>query len=156
MKTMFLILLVSSICFADKQWDEVLEYTASFGGVDVANASLSSKRYINSENKNILKIQFIAKSKPSLKFIFPINDKITIDVDLNTWEPIKVQKKLRQGKYIQNSLASFRTDEKMFIYKIARSLYSYQNILFNYFPKIKLLKLLLVSILFSHHYFVGK
>ena len=107
MKTMFLILLVSSICFADKQWDEVLEYTASFGGLDVANASLSSKRYINSENKNILKIQFVAKSKPSLKFIFPINDKIIIDVDLNTWEPIKVQKKLRQGKYIQNSFIAY-------------------------------------------------
>ena len=67
-------------------------------------------------HKNILKIQFIAKSKPSLKFIFPINDKIIIDVDLNTWEPIRVQKKLRQGKYTQNSLASFRNDEKMFIY----------------------------------------
>ena len=117
MRIMFLILLMSSLCFGDKQWDEVLEYTASFGGVNIANASLSSKRYINSDNKNILKIQFIAKSKPSLKFIFPINDKIIIDVDLNTWEPIRVQKKLRQGKYTQNSLASFRNDEKMFIYK---------------------------------------
>lgn len=117
MKIMFLISFISSLCFGDKQWDEVLEYTASFGGINVADASLSSKRYINSENKNILKIQFVAKSKPSLEFIFPINDKIIIDVDLNTWEPIKVQKKLRQGKYIQNSLASFRTDEKMFIYK---------------------------------------
>ena len=117
MKIMCLISFMSSLCFGDKQWDEVLEYTASFGGINVADASLSSKRYINSENKNILKIQFVAKSKPSLKFIFPINDKIIIDVDLNTWEPIKVQKKLRQGKYIKNSLASFKTDEKMFIYK---------------------------------------
>ena len=117
MKIIFLILFITSLCFGDKQWDEVLEYTASFGGVDVANASLSSKRYINSENKNILKIQFVARSKPALKFIFPINDKIIIDVDLNTWEPIRVQKKLKQGKYTQNSLASFRNDEKMFIYK---------------------------------------
>jgi len=69
MKIMFLISFMSSLCFGDKQWDEVLEYTASFGGINVADASLSSKRYINSENKNILKIQFVAKSKPSLKFI---------------------------------------------------------------------------------------
>ena len=58
MKIMFLISFMSSLCFGDKQWDEVLEYTASFGGINVADASLSSKRYINSENKNILKIKF--------------------------------------------------------------------------------------------------
>jgi hypothetical protein len=117
MKIMFLILTISALCFGNKQWDEVLNYTASFGGVNVANASFSSKRFINSENKNILKIQFVAKSKPSLNFIFPINDKIIIDVDLNTWEPIKVQKKINQGNYKQNSLATFISDEKMFIYK---------------------------------------
>ena len=117
MRIIFRILVISTICFGGKEWDEVLEYTASFGGVEVANASLSSKRFMSFKNKNILKIQFIAKSKPSLNFIFPINDKIIIDVDLNTWEPIRVQKKIRQGKYKQSSLATFNNDDKIFIYK---------------------------------------
>ena len=78
MKILFF--LIFSVIFAKEQsWDEKLLYNASFGGVDVATATLKSKKFKNIQNQDILRIEFKAKSKPSLKYIFPINDKIIID-----------------------------------------------------------------------------
>ena len=78
MKILFF--LIFSVVFATEQsWDEELLYKASFGGVDVARATLKSKKFKNIQNQDILRIEFKAKSKPSLKYIFPINDKIIID-----------------------------------------------------------------------------
>ena len=96
MKILFF-LFFSAIFANDLSWDEKLLYSASFGGVDVATATLKSKKIKNIENQDILRIEFKAKSKPSLKYIFPINDKIIVDVDLNTWQPLKVDKKIREG-----------------------------------------------------------
>ena len=74
MKILFF--LIFSVIFAkDQSWDEMLLYNASFGGVDVATATLKSKKFKNIQNQDILRIEFKAKSKPSLKYIFPINDK---------------------------------------------------------------------------------
>ena len=101
----------------DQSWDEKLHYKASFGGVDVATATLKSKKIKNIQNQDILRIEFIAKSKPSLKYIFPINDKIVIDIDLKTWQPLKVDKKIREGSYRQNSFSTYDHKNKMFIYK---------------------------------------
>ena len=116
MKILFL--LIFSATFAnDQSWDEKLFYRASFGGVDVATAILKSKKIKNIDSKDILRIEFKAKSKPSLKYIFPINDKIIIDVDLNTWQPLKVDKKIKEGNYRQNSLSIFDHKNNMFIYK---------------------------------------
>ena len=92
MRILFLFIF-SGIFANDQPWDEKLLYSASFGGVDIATATLSSKKIQNINNQNILRIEFKAKSKPSLKYIFPINDKIIIDVDLDTWQPLKVEKK---------------------------------------------------------------
>ena len=116
MKILFL-LIFSAIFANDLSWDEKLLYSASFGGVDVATATLKSKKIKNIENQNILRIEFKAKSKPSLKYIFPINDKIIVDVDLNTWQPLKVEKKIREGSYKQNSLSTFDHKNNIFIYK---------------------------------------
>jgi hypothetical protein len=106
-----------------------LLYSASFGGVDVATATLKSKKIKNIENQDILRIEFKAKSKPSLKYIFPINDKIIVDVDLNTWQPLKVEKKIREGSYKQNSLSIFDYKNNMFIYK--KDSISYDGEIFN-------------------------
>ena len=105
MKILFL-LIFSAIFANDLSWDEKLLYSASFGGVDVATATLKSKKIKNIKNQDILRIEFKAKSRPSLKYIFPINDKIIIDVNLNTWQPLKVEKKIREGSYKQNSLST--------------------------------------------------
>ena len=79
MKILFF--LIFSFIFAkDQSWDEMLLYNASFGGVDVATATLKSKKFKNIQNQDILRIEFKAKSKPSLRYIFPINDKIIIEI----------------------------------------------------------------------------
>ncbi|MFL2994307.1 MAG: DUF3108 domain-containing protein [Candidatus Neomarinimicrobiota bacterium] len=125
-----LFLLIFSVIFAnDRSWDEKLLYNASFGGIDVATATLKSKKIINIENQDILRIEFKAKSRPSLKYIFPINDKIIVDVDLNTWQPLKVEKKIREGSYKQNSLSTFDHKNNIFIYK--KDSISYEGEIFN-------------------------
>jgi len=125
-----LFLLISSAIFANNlSWDEKLLYSASFGGVDVATATLKSKKIKNIDNQDILRIEFKAKSKPSLKYIFPINDKIIVDVDLNTWQPLKVEKKIREGSYKQNSLSTFDHKNNIFIYK--KDSISYEGEIFN-------------------------
>ena len=125
-----LFLLIFSVIFAnDRSWDEKLLYNASFGGIDVATATLKSKKIINTENQDILRIEFKAKSRPSLKYIFPINDKIIIDVDLDTWQPLKVEKKIREGSYKQNSLSTFDHKNNIFIYK--KDSISYEGEIFN-------------------------
>ena len=109
---------IFSFIFAkDQSWDETLLYNASFSGVDVATATLKSKKFKNIQNQEILRIEFIAKSKPSLKYIFPINDKIVIDIDLKTWQPLKVDKKIREGSYRQNSFSTYDHKNKVFIHK---------------------------------------
>jgi hypothetical protein len=128
MKILFL-LIFSAIFANDLSWDEKLLYSASFGGVDVATATLKSKKIKNIEDQDILRIEFKAKSKPSLKYIFPINDKIIVDIDLNTWQPLKVDKKIREGSYKQNSLSIFDHKNNMFIYK--KDSISYDGEIFN-------------------------
>ena len=128
MKILFL-LIFSAIFANDQSWDEKLLYSASFGGVDVATATLKSKKIKNIENQDILRIEFKAKSRPSLKYIFPINDKIIVDVDLNTWQPLKVEKKIREGNYKQHSISIFDHKNNMFIYK--KDSISYDGEIFN-------------------------
>ena len=131
----FLFFLIFAIVFAnDQSWDEKLVYSASFSGVSVATATLKSKKIYNLKNRDILRIEFKAKSKPSLKYIFPINDKIIIDVDLNTWQPLKIEKKISEGRYKQNSISTFDHKNQIFIYK--EDSISYDGEIFNPFSLI--------------------
>ena len=111
------ILIISFLYSNNEDWDEVLNYSAYFSGIHVANATLKSKQKINLVNQEILNIEFQAKSRSSMKYIFPINDIISIDVETENWEPIRVEKKLREGNYIHNSVAEFNHHERKFIFK---------------------------------------
>ncbi len=111
------IIMISFLLSENNNWDEVLKYSAYFSGIYIANATLKSKQKTNSMNQKILTIEFRAKSKSSLKYIYAINDIITIDVKTETWEPIRVEKKLREGDYIHNSIAKFNDSERAFIFK---------------------------------------
>jgi len=111
------ILIISFLYSNNEDWDEVLNYSAYFSGIHVANATLKSKQKKDLNNKDILNIEFQAKSRSSVKYIFPINDIISIDVETENWEPIRVEKKLREGNYIHNSIAEFNHDERKFIFK---------------------------------------
>ena len=111
------ILIISFLYSNNEDWDEVLNYSAYFSGIHVANATLKSKQKKGLNNKDILNIEFQAKSRSSMKYIFPINDIISIDVETENWEPIRVEKKLREGNYIHNSVAEFNHEERKFIFK---------------------------------------
>ena len=111
------ILIISFLYSNNEDWDEILKYSAYFSGIHVANATLKSKQKKDLNNKDILNIEFQAKSRSSVKYIFPINDIISIDVETENWEPIRVEKKLREGNYIHNSVAEFNHDERKFIFK---------------------------------------
>ena len=111
------ILIISFLYSNNEDWDEILNYSAYFSGIHVANATLKSKQKKDLNNKDILNIEFQAKSRSSVKYIFPINDIISIDVETENWEPIRVEKKLREGNYIHNSVAEFNHDERKFIFK---------------------------------------
>ena len=111
------IIIISFLYSNNEDWDEVLNYSAYFSGIHVANATLKSKQKKDLNNKDILNIEFQAKSRSSVKYIFPINDIISIDVETENWEPIRVEKKLREGNYIHNSVAEFNHDERKFIFK---------------------------------------
>ena len=110
------ILIISFLYSNNEDWDEVLNYSAYFSGIHVANATLKSKQKINLVNQEILHIEFQAKSRSSMKYIFPINDIISIDVETDNWEPIIVKKQLQEGNYIHNSIAEFNHNERKFIF----------------------------------------
>tara|TARA_Y100001970_G_C14000362_1_gene733016 strand:+ start:70 stop:738 length:669 start_codon:yes stop_codon:yes gene_type:complete len=108
--------MVSILLCENNDWDEILNYSAYFSGIHIANATLKSKQIINSINQEILTIEFSAKSKSTFKYIYIIDDIISIDVEKKTWEPIRVEKKLREGDYIHNSITKFNKDERKFIF----------------------------------------
>ena len=111
------ILIISFLYSNNEDWDEVLNYSAYFSGIHVANATLKSKQKINLVNQEILHIEFQAKSRSSMKYIFPINDIISIDVETENWEPIRVEKILHEGNYRHNSIAKFNLNKRKFIFK---------------------------------------
>ena len=111
------ILIISFLYSNNEDWDEILKYSAYFSGIHVANATLKSKQKINLVNQEILHIEFQAKSRSSVKYIFPINDIISIDVETENWEPIRVEKQLQEGNYIHNSITKFNHNERKFIFK---------------------------------------
>ena len=59
MKILFF-LIFSGIFARDQSWDEILLYNASFGGIDIATATLKSKKFKNIQNQDILRIEFKA------------------------------------------------------------------------------------------------
>ena len=117
MKSVTKFLIFFSFLYCDSNWDETLKYSAYFGGIHVANATLKSKETTNLKGSKIFTIEFKAKSKSSVNYIFPINDIIKIDVNPDSWEPLSVKKNLSEGNYIHRSIAEFNHAEKYFVFK---------------------------------------
>ena len=110
-------LVLISFIYSNNSWDEILKYSAYFGGIHVANATLKSKETINLDGEKIFTIEFKAKSKSSFNYLFPINDIVKIDLYRDSWEPIRVKKDLSEGNYTHRSLAQFNHVENYFVFK---------------------------------------
>ena len=111
------LLIFISYLYSNSEWAETLKYSAYFGGIHVANATLKSKHSTSSNGEKIFTIEFKAKSKASVNYIFPINDIVKIDLYRDSWEPIRVKKDLSQGNYTHRSIAQFNHVEKYFVFK---------------------------------------
>ena len=91
MRSVIKCLIFISFIYSNNSWEETLKYSAYFGGIHVANATLKSKDSTNSKGERIFKIEFKAKSKASVNYIFPINDIVKIDLYRDSWEPSRVK-----------------------------------------------------------------
>ena len=98
-------------------WNESLIYNAYFGGIHIAEGQLKISEPEVSDEKPVIQILFQAKTISTANFIFPINDKINIDINPKTWTPISIKKVIREGKYKHDSFTQFFPEKNIFIYK---------------------------------------
>ena len=66
MRLVTICLVLVSFIYSNNSWDEILKYSAYFGGIHVASATLKSKDSTNSKGERIFKIEFKASPKPLL------------------------------------------------------------------------------------------
>ena len=78
---------------------ETLLYKASFSGINAADASLHVMDKIAIENDSVYHVQFSAKSKGPIHYLFPINDIINLWLDSETFLPVKVQENISEGNF---------------------------------------------------------
>ena len=78
---------------------ETLLYNASFRGIHAANASLKTIKKEVIGIDSVYHIQFIAKSKGPINYIFPIDDEINLWLDIKTFLPVKIHEKISEGRF---------------------------------------------------------
>jgi len=78
---------------------ETLNYNASFGGIPAANASLKvvGKKKLN--DIMTYHVQFTARSKGLISYLFPINDKIDLWLSEDSLFTIKESSFIKEGSY---------------------------------------------------------
>ena len=98
------------------KWTETLIYNAYFGGIYVAEGQLKIDVQ-NTGGDSVIHILFQAKTISVADYIFPINDKINIDVNSKTWTPKSIKKVIREGEYQHDSFTQLFPEKNIFIYK---------------------------------------
>ena len=78
---------------------ETLFYTASFRGIHAAQASLKTIKKTVIGIDSVYHIRFTAKSEGPINYIFPIDDEINLWLDMKTFLPVKIDEKIREGKF---------------------------------------------------------
>ena len=102
MTKLFLFFISSFILFGKTipiRVGETLLYKASFSGINAADASLHVMDKIAIENDSVYHVQFSAKSKGPIHYLFPINDIINLWLDSETFLPVKVQENISEGNF---------------------------------------------------------
>ena len=78
---------------------ETLLYKASFRGIHAANASLKTIKKEVIGIDSVYHIQFLAKSKGPINYVFPIDDEINLWLDIKTFLPVKIHEKISEGRF---------------------------------------------------------
>ena len=97
------------------KWTETLIYNAYFGGIYVGESQLKINEQ-NTDGDSIINILFQAKTISMADYIFPINDKINIDVNSKTWTPISIKKVIREGNYQHESFTQLFPEKNILIF----------------------------------------
>ncbi|GIT31964.1 MAG: hypothetical protein Ct9H300mP2_0430 [Candidatus Neomarinimicrobiota bacterium] len=71
----------------------------------------------NTGGDSVIHILFQAKTKSVADYIFPINDKISIDVNSKRWTPKSIKKVIREGEYQHDSFTQLFPEKNIIIYK---------------------------------------
>ena len=84
---------------ANMKIGEKLQYSAYFGGVPAAEASLEiiGKERLN--GKSTYHVRFSARSKGIINYLFPINDKIDLWLTEDSLLTVKESLRIREGNY---------------------------------------------------------
>ena len=109
--------------YANEKFNNHFIYDAHFTGIKIGEASLKTNLSMLNNRDSIIKIFFTAKTSLSLNYIFPVNDKITIDSHINTWTPILIQQKIKEGKYKNNSKTVISLNDSIYIYNNNKNKY---------------------------------
>ena len=118
---------------------ETLFYKASFRGIHAASASLKVIKKTIIEKDSVYHIQFKAKTRSAFNYIFPIDDKIDLWIDIKTFLPVKISEKINEGNFKRSTNLVFNRknnyaiidNDTLKIEKYTQSPYS----LFYFFPK---------------------
>ena len=98
------------------QIGEVLHYQASFAKVNAAVAQLKVVGLDTIENTPVYHVQFSAKTKGVMNYVFPIEDQIDLWIDKKSLLPQRIHSKIKEGK--------FRKQDDIFIPKDSNYLVS--------------------------------
>ena len=96
------------------KWTETLIYNAYFGGIYVAESQLKIDVQ-NTGGDSVIHILFQAKTKSVADYIFPINDKISIDVNSKRWTPKSIKKVIREGEYQHDSFTQLFPEKNIIL-----------------------------------------
>ncbi len=101
MKLFFLFFLLSKVLTETIPFKigETLYYKASFANLKAASAELKVIKKDTISSTKVYHVQFFAKTEGLTDYLFPINDKIDLWLDEQSLLPIKIQKKIEEGRY---------------------------------------------------------
>ena len=90
---------------------ETLFYNASFRGIHAANASLEVIKKTVIEKDSVYHVQFRAKTRSAFNYIYPIDDKIDLWIDVKTFLPVKINEKINEGNFKRSTSVMFNRED---------------------------------------------
>ena len=122
---------------------ETLFYKASFRGIHAARASLKIIEKKVFEKDSVYHIQFRARTRSAFDYIFPIDDKVDLWVDVKTFLPVKISENISEGNFKRSANLIFNRKNNYAIIdndtlKIEESIPSLHILCFIFFESITL------------------
>lgn len=108
-----MILLLLSFCFP---LGERLEFTAKYGLLNIGTMVLEVADTATVQGRPCFRIVSVISSRPSLKFLFSLNDTIEVSTTQQYLLPLVYEEMLHEGKYRRHSMLIFNPDSQFVVY----------------------------------------